>query len=367
MKRSMKMVSIPRPRPFLKMIDHELPFGLHNLDPRVICLGTSPRKVRCFVRGCGRVLQTPTRYTKGEVCPDHGIRCHCSSYGATYSYADVRGNIIASPDLLATRIVHHPFKYESHRLGLERSEDAVSWNVFRSLQEAGCLGRFARAITGDSSTVEPFLYLWGICLNDDAFDPMELLISARNRFESNLPVERPLTEPDIVIHLPGRYLILIEAKFTSPNTTYERGPRKDAQSLTLDELLEIYHDANLQILDYSRARVASQVHYQLWRNMTFSEWMAREDHPRTKAFHVNLVRQGFEKASAAAFHSLVNPNFKERFRRLTWENIYRFFAGNPALETMRRYLETKTAGLVRAFRLPPVDQPGGDRYGGHAQ
>jgi hypothetical protein len=97
--------------------------------------------------------------------------------------------------------------------------------------------------------------------------------------------------------------------------------------------------------------MASQVHYQLWRNMTFSEWMAREDHPQTKAFHVNLVRKGFEKASAAEFQRLLNPAFRDRFRRLTWEGIYRFFAGDPALETMRRYLETKTAGLVRAFNI----------------
>ena len=47
----------------------------------------------------------------------------------------------------------------------------------------------------------------------------------------------------------------------------------------------------------------------------------------------------------------MNPDFKDRFRRLTWEGIYRFFAGNPALEPMRLYLETKTAGLVRAFKL----------------
>ena len=146
-------------------------------------------------------------------------------------------------------------------------------------------------------------------------------------------------------------MILIEAKFTSPNTTYARGPRKDAQSLTLDELLGIYHDPSLQILDYRQARMASQVHYQLWRNMTFSEWMSREDHPQTKAFHVNLVRDGFEKASATEFQRLVNPDFTDRFRRLTWENIYRFFAGNPDLATMCRYLETKTAGLVRAFKI----------------
>ena len=41
--------------------------------------------------------------------------------------------------MFAERIVGHPFKYESHRLGAENSEDALSRNVFRSLQEAGCL------------------------------------------------------------------------------------------------------------------------------------------------------------------------------------------------------------------------------------
>ncbi len=165
----------------------------------------------------------PTRHEAGEVCPEHGIRCHYSFAGTTYSYADPSNNAIASPDLLATRIIGHPFKYESHRLGSERSEDMLSWNVFRSLQEAGCLGQLARAITGDAYTAEPVLYLWGICLTDDAFRPSDLLIAARKRFESHLPVERPYTETDVMIHLPGRYLVLIEAKFTSPNTTYCAG------------------------------------------------------------------------------------------------------------------------------------------------
>ena len=349
------MVSIQRRGPFSKMIDHELPFGLHNLDPRVICLGKSPKKVRCFVRGCGRILQAPTRYSKGEPCPDHGIYCHFSSSGATYAYSDVRRNAIVSPDLLAARIVHHPFKYESHRLGAERSEDMLTWNVFRSLQEAGCLGKFARAITGETCTVEPFLYLWGICLTEDAFDPWDLLIAARERFETNLPVIRPLTEPDIGIILPGRYLILIEAKFCSPNTSYDRGPRVNSQSLTLDELLGIYHEPTLRILDHIRARSRPRVHYQLWRNMVFSEWMAQQDHPKTKAFHVNLVRKGFERSSAEEFHDLVNPEFKRHFRRITWENIYSLCLSNPRLSRLCRYMETKTARLVRAFHLREIN------------
>ena len=227
----------------------------------------------------------------------------------------------------------------------------VSWNVFRSLQEAGCLGMLARAITGDTTAIEPLLFLWGICLTDDAFDPCHLLTAARVRFEFDLPVQRPLTEPDIMLWLPGKYLILIEAKFTSGNMTYQRGSRKDAHSLTLAELLTIYHDPTLQILDHDQASSASHVHYQLWRNMVFSEWMAREDHPATKAYHVNLVRHGYEEANANEFHDLVNAEFQDRFRRITWEQIYHLYAADPRLSTLCRYLETKTAGLVPAFLL----------------
>ncbi len=332
-------------------IEIGLPYGTKDLDPRAICVSQSPRRVRCFVRGCKRIVETPTRYTKSQPCPDHGIFCHFSSGGATYSYADVRRNAIVSPDLLARRIVHHPFKYESHRLGAERSEDMLTWNVFRSLQEAGCLSQFARAITGDTCTVEPFLYLWGICLTEDDFDPWDLLIAARERFESNLPVVRPLTEPDIGIVLPGRYLILIEAKFTSPNTSYQRGGRANPQSLTLKELLGIYQEPSLRILDHARAAARPQVHYQLWRNMVFSEYMAKKDHPKTKAFHVNLVRRGFERGSAQEFHGLLHPEFKNRFRRITWESIYSLCVRNPALSRLCRYMEIKTAGLVRAFKI----------------
>ena len=134
-----------------------------------------------------------------------------------------------------------------------------------------------RLITGDTTPAEPLLLMGGILLNDDALRPWDLLIAARNHFKSALPVERPLTEPDIALWLPGRYLILIEAKFTSFNMYYERGLRKDAQSLTLDELLDIYHDPSLRILDHDAAHSRSRLLSAL-RNTVFAEWMAREDH-----------------------------------------------------------------------------------------
>jgi hypothetical protein len=287
----------------------------------------------------------------GEVCPDHGIRCHYSSGGSTYTYQSAPRNIIASPDLFERHVLQNPFKYESHRFGFERSEDAVSWNVFRSLQEAGALAQIGELFTGERSPIEPHFYLWGLDLSEDRFEPWRLLVAARERFESALPVERPQTEPDIALHLPGRYLVLIEAKFTSPNTTYERGPRRDKQSLTLDELLDIYDDERLTIINRQNAHAANRVHYQLWRNTVFAEWMAQLDHPRTKAFHVNLVREGYEQESGQEFQRLLSAGYENRFRQVTWESLYRATQGEGRLALMHRYLETKTAGLARAFQL----------------
>jgi len=247
-------------------LQHEgLPYGVDDLDPQVALVAEKPRQVRCYIQDCQHVLHTPTRTERGNICPDHGIRCHCSSAGATYAYADPARNIIVSAREFKQQIIGHPFKYESHRLGLERSEDTLSWNVFRSLQEAKALAPFAQQVTGETSTLEPFLYLWGIGVSIDEFLPWDLLVAARQHFESNLPVERPLTEPDIALHLPGRYLILIEAKFTSPNTFYKPGPRKDRSSLTFEELIRIYQDLNLKCLDVKKAESSSRIPYQLWR------------------------------------------------------------------------------------------------------
>jgi len=335
---------------------NQLPYGINELVKKATLVRESPKTVRCFVRRCRRELRTPRRRgPSGDICPEHGIRCHysgsCSGRSATYSYPDVGRNIIASPKLFVEKIVGHPFKYESHRLGLENSEDALSWNVFRSLQEAGCLRQIAAAITGEDLPYEPHLYLWGICTTDDMLEPWDLLIHARKRFESHLPVDRPQTEPDIALHLPGKYLILIEAKFTSSNTYYERGRRKDSHSLTLDELLDIYYDHRLTILNRRKAAAAPRVAYQLWRNTVFAEWMALEDHPRTKAYHVNLVRHGYEQDTADEFAGLISDNHKDRFRRLTWEEIYGTVNGEKRLETMRRYMETKTTRLEKAFQI----------------
>lgn len=331
---------------------HAEPFGVSDLDPEVNLQLGSPRQVRCYVKGCQHVVRVPRRKDDGEACPIHGIRCHFSMNAATYSYLDVRRNIIVSPDLFATRVVGHPFKYESHRFGLENSEDALTWNVFRSLQEACCLQEVARWITGLDVDAEPDLLLWGIRLTDDSFEPWNLLVAARNRFERSLPVLRPLTEPDIALYLPGCYLILVEAKFTSPNPFYTGGPRRTPDSLTKDELLAIYQDEQLRILDLDQAKTKERIFYQLWRNTIFADWMALADGQKTRAYHANLTRAGQENESCDEFRQLLRPEFQNRFVNIAWEDVY-YLCSHERRELARltRYMENKTAHLEPAFRI----------------
>ena len=330
-----------------------LPYGTEDLDPRGVSDsdGRPPLRLRCYVRGCTEILRRVTREQSGQVCASHGIFLHCSRNKGTYRYADARRNLIVDGDLAAKRVIGHPFKYET-RFEYENSEDALTWNVFRSLQRTGRLHELARLITGQELDDEPRLYLWGLSLSDNSFAPWPLLIQARERFENSLPVVRPLTEPDIALHLPGRYLILIEAKFTSANPSYVDGPRENARALTKIELIDIYQDRQLDLLDIERARIAARVHYQLWRNFVFAGWMALGG--REKAYLGNLTRAGRENESCAEFADLVRPANLHRFRHLSWEDLFRCGLEDIGLAKMRRYLQTKTAHLARAFALPAL-------------
>jgi hypothetical protein len=216
-----------------------LPYGTNDLDPRFV-QNKARGIVRCPVRGCIHWLKPPNRERgSGEACPRHSIYVHKSG---TYRYPQPSSNVIIDRGFFEKHILGNDFKFESHRLGTERSEDTLSYNVFRSLQRVGLLHEVVRLCTGIKANHEPRLYLWGLEMKEEAVEPWDLLVAARERFESDLPVNRPLTEPDIALYQPGEYLVLIEAKFTSANGFYERDQKTKLLDLTLGQLITIYRD-----------------------------------------------------------------------------------------------------------------------------
>lgn len=328
----------------------QLPFGVADLDPEMQVDPGPPKRIRCFVRDCRHWLLPPSRRDAGETCPEHRIRCHSSG---TYSYPDARHNLIVDANTFANQVIGHPFKYESNRFGQENSEDAITWNVFRTLQQAGKLHCIANEITGHESRDEPKLFLWGLTVTDDTFEPWPLLIEARERFETRLPVRRPLTEPDIALYLPGKYLILIEAKFTSRNPSCTDGPRKSSSSLTKSELLEIYWHDKAALLIRDRGQCVAKVHYQLWRNLIFAEWMAQRDGSATSGYLCSLTQQDHDTESCREFAALLRDGYQNRFRQLSWEGMLGLQTKQSSLlANLAAYLKSKTASLRRAFELP---------------
>jgi len=84
--------------------------------------------------------------------------------------------------------------------------------------------------------------------------------------------------------------------------------------------------------------------------MVFAEWMARQETDTSTAYHVNLVRAGHDNESAQEFHTLVSEGFKERFRQVTWEEIYtQAISEGPKLNRLCNYMQEKTANLQKAF------------------
>lgn len=325
-----------------------LPYGVFDLNPHIVVHPGPPERIRCFVKDCKWFLRPPTRGGfKGEVCPVHGIRVHRSG---TYSYHDPGRNVIVSPKLMTEGIMRSEFKFEANRMGNERGEDSLTYNVFRSFQEANALHLVSRLFTGMEVAQEPRLFLWGLEMTENSLKPWDLLVAARERWESSLPVSRPLTEPDCAIFSEGRFLVLCEAKFGSPNPVYTRGPRKDAQSLTLDELVNIYSDPTLQMLDDVKVATADQIEYQLFRNVRFAEFMARQDSPTTQPFFVNLTRHGAENGTFEHFFRLLRPEHSRRVRHVFWEQLFTLsqLVGGR-LGHLQRYFITKTAGLRPAF------------------
>jgi hypothetical protein len=114
--------------------------------------------IRCCVRGCPRWLAKRRRGKKDpeSICPEHGISVSTSP---TYVFDDYRRNFIIDVPKLEQFTM---LKVESWRLGNERSEDALSWNVFVGLARLNQLAAAFACLTGIEVDVEPELYLWGI-------------------------------------------------------------------------------------------------------------------------------------------------------------------------------------------------------------
>ncbi|HXX92550.1 MAG TPA: hypothetical protein VEN81_02890, partial [Planctomycetota bacterium] len=344
-----------------------------------------PAQPGCPVRGCKARLSTaPYRGSPIPWCPRHGIRLH-GKPGSRRTFVYWNGpdsdddsllrNFPVEREFLETHPLRELGKAESHRLGHENAEDAVTWNVFAGLLAAGCLGRAVTALTGFSPSEAPQLWLWGRRIDlGREFGPLyEPLARLRERLEHD--VDPFQTEPDVMILVPKKLLVLVEAKFTSGNSlAVDKQARKGEKPKDQKGLVAKYLPAGSDPGAIVPQRIAAPFHGQLFRNVVFAQAMAHEPAMQGAEWAVvNLVSDtqwkkarksapnsrkrradpetSFEDPTPAV-HSWLREDSRSRFRFSSWERLFEaVIRGTPQLRAVESYLRGKSAHLEKAFVL----------------
>lgn len=328
----------------------------------------------CPIKACSAPLrEVDYGKRKKSFCAAHGLRLHSNTF-VYWNGNDQRDearlrNFRIRPALAHKLALGGKSKAETHRLGYEMSEDALSWNVFVGLAEAGKLRETVQFLTGRGVPSEPQLYLWGerINLGGDRGARFNPLDDVRGRLEGGIGKYK--TEPDIMLVVDGQLVVCVEAKFGSGNPlAHKSNVKADEKPTSREGLLERYFDnssAKTKAI-IARDRIGDEFHSQLFRNVIFASEMA----DRSDWHVVNLASSTQWKARRKAKgYSFSHPeesvrcylseSHRDCFSYRTWENLHgALIRDDPALRELDTYLRSKSAHFIPAFELASGDVPG---------
>jgi hypothetical protein len=327
----------------------------------------------CPVSGCATTLgKADSQWGEMPYCPEHRIRIHAGTRTFVYyngsDEASKRNaalrNILFERDYFEEHILGNVAKAETHRICHETSEDALTWNVFSRLASRGLLQQLVSTLAHVSLKSEPELYLWGLRVRlDDSSAPalFPALKSARGIFEKG--IVRYLTEPDIMLYVPGQLLVLVEAKFTSGNPIASASATHDAideKPKSRDGILRRYAPAALPRDALFAPSSSEPLYSQLYRNLVFAMYMANALDVRWGL--VSLVCEGqlrqrqtreveFQDPTRC-IHALLPQQSRDRFVFYSWERLYTdHVAKTPELKDLAEYMYNKSANGVKALAV----------------
>jgi hypothetical protein len=251
----------------------------------------------------------------------------------TYVLEHKADNFIVGQDLLGQL----GGKAETWRLGNENSEDALSFNVFRSLQEAGVLAEAVRLLVGIDPTDEPDLIVWGRRLGSASTHVVPELQAALAELE---PWPGQKTEPDVILRVAGWGWIFIEAKLASPTSTLKNKPEK------LKAWASVYGGAGP--FDFAAIEAAEPASFpeQLLRNVAVAQRVAGRERAAVVALVRDVYVDSVEKWPASY---LANDSIYTG--AATWEQLFTLTEKREALADLGEYMADKSVNLRPAFKL----------------
>lgn len=286
--------------------------------------------VQCPVKDCETFVTRQTKNNRGRknefLCNEHRIFISPT----TFHYEKLNDNLITKDqsdyDLLDAIL---RVKTEN-RLWAERSEDAVVWNVFRTLEKQKKILSVLPVLPSVSNDVEPIY--WGYYQKSALWDKLE---KARIHFaEDNYG-----TEPDLILYSPAaHYFAFIEAKLDSPikQKFSHTGKALNKRKRRYTEN-EIYSDTILG--RFEDVAIKSRF-YELLRQWMLGTWISRAY--EYTFYHISLVPD-HQKHDAQDFQKHLGNDYKQYYSVVTWGEI------NSRLtnDLLSNYLDQKTLGYKK--------------------
>lgn len=334
---------------------------------------------KCPVKNCKVGItrhKVPFQRYRGKMrhlpfCPEHGIRIHPTSFVYYNGPSEndlamaTRRNLMFNAEYYISNFFKKAGKAESHRLCYESSEDAVSHNVFTELlSNAHAIRKLTKHITSEAVNDDVELYLWGakIDLKSGKHTQYKPLQSVRNHLESDIGKYK--TEPDVMLVVPGKILICIEAKFGSKNPISKEVPEGAGEKpKSRRNLIERYCTKN-EIKDmneiFDAESMPDRLVEQLFRNIVFASCMAELGKiPKwhvvnLRSQHVMNLKRGKPESQPVvrSVRSMLRPRYKKWFSHLTWEDIFDIaIRGDHKLHDLSWYMKNKTINCQRAFNM----------------
>lgn len=317
-------------------------FNIRTLKTEITNTGNT---IECPVKGCeqkgSRQKEKFRRYPE-FMCSTDRIYI----FPSTFEYKEESENLLWVSEFDTEYLKQiKKFKRES-RMAREKSEDAVTFNVFRYLQNNELLDSFLESVTAEKVSNSE-LILWSFSEREKK--GYTLLNDARQEFGES---QNRGSEPDIIINTDN-ILFFIEAKFSSSNATVPSDPSKVKKYLTGGD------NWFKQVFMESYEKIAvKEKKYELLRFWLLGTWMAKQQ--RKKFSLINLVLQKNELKIESQFKKLIYENEHQKFKRIEWESIYHFIKLNKIESEdylkMTQYFENKSFGytagrLKKAFKI----------------
>lgn len=201
------------------------------------------------------------------------------------------------------------------RLSFESSEDAVTWTVFRYLQQQSLW----KSVFGLEN---PRVFYWGAEFPSSSTNGPDIQRSLIDVLVGIGDSKSSLSEPDILL-VTDSSIVTIEVKYYSPNSVQRRYRGFNAY---LTAAPGIFRDT-LQVADAG--------YYELTRNVVFTKLLADKLNCDWKVINLGMPHVA---TSAAKFaKGLTDPS---RFESLIWPNLCRLIS-TPRVAWFDSYLRQK--------------------------